>query len=202
MRSCDNANNNARNAISILQLHRTGSAWWILREVTRHAHKITIKFRYGLKNDFCLRAVRIQRATHSAAKHKHNIRRNYDSMFKSTLVYLYASMSNQYYTYIFTSEFTSKPPISRQAHIHIPARNRYRGVSQVLIFVLCSFICFSLFTEKSVDLRGAGVSIASTLPRARVSGYARFHSFIYRTEISLISIVRTALMRCLVIHRF
>lgn len=88
-----------------------------------------------------------------SAKHKHNICRNYGSMFKSTLVYLYASMSNQYYAYIFTSEFTSKPPISRRPHIHIPAQS-LPVCPRVLIFVLRSFICFSLFTEKSVDLRG------------------------------------------------
>lgn len=130
-------------------------------------------------------------------QHKHNIYRNYDSMFKSTLVYLYASMSNQYYTYIFTSEFTSKPPISRQPHI--PAQSL--PVSQVLIFVLCSFICFSLFTEKSVDLRGPARFHRIDIT-ARAYLVTRFHSFIYRTEISLISIMRTALMRCLVIHRF
>lgn len=90
----------------------------------KHAHKITIKSRRGLKNDFCPGA----HAAAAARRERANIifAENYDSMFKSTLVYLYASMSNQYYTYIFTSEFTSKPPISRRPHIHIPARNRYR----------------------------------------------------------------------------
>jgi len=108
--------------------------------------KIITKFWCRLKNDFC-------RTRAGNAVCKHNICRNYGSMLKSTLVYLYASMSNQYHTYIFTSKFTSKPPISRRPHIHIPAQI-VTGVSQVLIFVLCSFICFSLFTEKSVDLRG------------------------------------------------
>lgn len=131
--------------------------------------------------------------------HKHNIRRNYDSMFKSTLVYLYASMSNQYYTYIFTSEFTSKPPISRRPHIHIPARNRYRCVPGFDFRSLFIYLFFP-FYWKICRFTRAGVSIASTLPRAYL--VTRFHSFIYRTEISLISIVRTALMRCLVIHRF
>lgn len=106
-----------------------------------------MKFRCRLKNDF-------YRTRAGSAVRKHNICRNYGSMLKSTLVYLYASISNQYYAYIFTSEFTSKPPISRRPHIHIPAQSLPVPVSQVLIFVLCSFICFSLFTEKSVDLRG------------------------------------------------
>lgn len=157
----------------------------------KYAYKIIIKFWYRLKNDFC--------RTRAAPTQKHNICRNYGSMFKSTLVYLYASMSNQYYTYIFTSKFTSKPPISRRPHIHIPAQSL--PVSQVLIFVLCSFICFSLFTEKSVDLRGPARFHRIDIT-ARAYLVTRFHSFIYRMEILLISIVRTALMRCLVIHRF
>lgn len=137
---------------------------------------------------------------------KHNIYTNYNSALKSRLVYLYASMSNQYYEYIFTSKFTSKPPISRglvyisRGLQSLPMHARgfdFRSLSVLFVF--------PLFTEKSVDLRGAPVSIASTLPPSGArSRYlvTRFHSFIYRTEISLISIVRTALMRCLVIHRF
>lgn len=46
-------------------------------------------------------------------------------------------------------ETTNKPPASYTYPGAIVT-----GVSQVLIFVLRSFICFSLFAEKSVDLRG------------------------------------------------
>jgi len=98
---------------------------------------------------------------------------------KSTLVYLYASMSNQYYAYIFTSEFTSKPPISRRSHIHIPLAI-VTDVSQVLIFVLCPFICFSRFTEKSVDLRGSGAFPSHRHYRARIWLRAFIRLFIAR----------------------
>lgn len=88
----------------------------IVKNYRTRVRKIIMKFRCRLKNDFCW-------TRSGGAVCKHNICRNYGCMLKSTLVYLYASMSNQYYTYIFTSEFTSKPPISRRPHIHIPAQS-------------------------------------------------------------------------------
>ncbi|KAL0108062.1 hypothetical protein PUN28_014971 [Cardiocondyla obscurior] len=122
------------------------------------------------------RLVTLHSACQLASVCKHNICRNYGSMLKSTLVYLYASMSNQYYTYIFTSECTSKPPISRWPHIHIPGAI-VTGVSQVLIFVLCSFICFSPL----VSLKNLSIYEGRRFHRiditARVSGYA--FSFVY-----------------------
>lgn len=136
---------------------------------------------------------------------KHNIYTNYNPALKSRLVYLYASMSNQYYEYIFTSKFTSKPPISRglvyisRGLQSLPMHARgfdFRSLSVLFVFPLfnrkiCRFTRGTRFHRIDITAAAPGRYLVT-----------RFHSFIYRTEISLISIVRTALMRCLVIHRF
>lgn len=104
------------------------------------------------------------------------------------------------------------PPAPPPLDIHFEAQS-FPTHPRVLIFVLCPiYLFFPFYPEKSADLRGwkrrrvERGGGAATLPSHRHYRPAylvtRFHSFIYRTEISLISIVRTALMRCLVIHRF
>lgn len=139
----------------------------IVKSYRTRAYKIIMKFRCRLKNDFC-------RTRAGNAVWKHNICRNYGSMLKSTLVYLYASMSNQYYTYIFTSEFTSKPPISRRPHIHIPAQS----------LPVCPRFWFSFFVHLFVFpflLKNLSIYESRRFHRiditARVSGYA--FSFVY-----------------------
>jgi hypothetical protein len=85
------------------------------------------------------------RADVAAAVRKHNICRNYGSAFQihfglSLCVYVESILRIHIYERI----HRSKPPISRRSHIHIPLAI-VTDVSQVLIFVLCPFICFSPF---------------------------------------------------------
>lgn len=138
-----------------------------MKNYQTRVRKIIMKFQRRLKNDF-------YRTRVGNAVCKHNICRNYGSMLKSTLVYLYASMSNQYYTYIFTSEFTSKPPISRRPHIHIPAQS----------LPVCPRFWFSFFVHLFVFpflLKNLSIYEGRRFHRiditARVSGYA--FSFVY-----------------------